>query len=547
MNIELAAEKGSEATQASSMGYAQSMANSSRRLPATILLCTMALLITVVNCDDGSPADVAQTASGTSSSSDTGVGGVIFGDGGPGTNQGGSGGTTMSVSSGQGASSDGGHGMASYVFDKIVNGSANINASDVAIDSQGNMIVVGTYGSGSVSFGGSTFTGDAANDAFVVKFDGAGNHLWSIGTGSSDFQGAAGVAVDSQDNVIVVGSFTNQVNFGGGALDNSGNHFPDIFLVKLDKDGNQVWAQKFGDGIADTDFGNGVAVDPQDNIIITGQFQNQITIGSTTLKAASGGDGFSMLLAKFQPSGTPVFSKSYGDSKTQDGVDVATALDGSIALVGTTNGSIDFGGGNLVNTAGQRVVVAKLTANGDQTLARLFAGEGNSAGIAVAFDKSGELYVTGNFKKSIDLGDGALTAEGSSDEVFLGRYDTNGNLVYGVRFGDGGLDQVNDLAIDSMGYAVLVGKFGGSMRINSVQTLTATSAFDGFVMKVAPDGHGFWGVGVSGDQVQAVTGVAIGNGDFSIVSGSFNSNVDLGGGSKTAMQNTDMFVAKYGP
>ena len=416
----------------------------------------------------------------------------------------------------------------------------------MAIDGQGNMVVVGTFSAGNVDFGGGALNGDADGNVFVAKFDALGNHIWSKAAGSAGFQGASAVALDSQDNIVVVGTFRSQLNFGSTNLDNAGTQFADIYVAKLDSSGTEIWAKRFGDGVANADTGNAVAVDPLDNVLITGQFQDTITFGSQQLTAASGGDGFSLFVAKFSPAGDHVFSKAFGDASTQSGLAIAAAVDGSIAVGGFSNGAIDFGNGAKPNAGGQRGFVAKLSSTGDETYAELFAGSGAAGVSAVAFDGAGNLFFCGSFKSKIMVKDVELEAASGSDEVFVGQFDTNGNPVYAVRFGDAGLDQAADLVVDGAGYAHVGGKYGAKLRVNSMSTLEATDLFDGFLLRVAPDGHGFWGVSIAGDQVQQVAGIALTPSGQLVAVGSFFGNVVLGSQTETAQANQDMFLVKYG-
>ena len=88
---------------------------------------------------------------------------------------------------------------------------------------------------------------------------------------------ANGVAVDSSGNVVVVGSFLGNVDFGGVILQ-SASSSPDIFLAKYSAaTGQLVWARGFGS--TGVDAGNGVAVDGNGNIIMTGLFRGTVDFG----------------------------------------------------------------------------------------------------------------------------------------------------------------------------------------------------------------------------------------------------------------------------
>jgi outer membrane protein assembly factor BamB len=91
----------------------------------------------------------------------------------------------------------------------------NQQGAGMTVDSAGNVLIAGTFAS-TVNFGGSTLVASGNdNDIFVAKLDANGEHLWSNRFGDSSDQFGASIAVDSAGNVLLTGSFTGSVSFGG--------------------------------------------------------------------------------------------------------------------------------------------------------------------------------------------------------------------------------------------------------------------------------------------------------------------------------------------
>lgn len=149
----------------------------------------------------------------------------------------------------------------------------------VAVDSQGNVVLVGTI-NGAVDFGGGPLMGQV-EDAFVVKFDAAGNHVWSKRFGDGGTQDANNVAVDSEDNIAFVGHFSGSVDFGGGPLTTSPAGSLGIFAVKLDGAGNHLFSMELS--ASQPPYAADVAVDAAGNMIVAGAFKGDLTIGADTL------------------------------------------------------------------------------------------------------------------------------------------------------------------------------------------------------------------------------------------------------------------------
>ncbi len=120
-------------------------------------------------------------------------------------------------------------------------------------------------------------------DAFLAKFDGSGNELWSqqIGTSSSDE--SYSVAVDASGNAYISGAT-------GGSLGGLNAGFSDAFLTKFDASGNELWSRQIGTSSDDASFS--VAVDASGNAYISGY-----TLGS--LGGPNAGD-YDAFLVKYE-------------------------------------------------------------------------------------------------------------------------------------------------------------------------------------------------------------------------------------------------------
>ena len=106
--------------------------------------------------------------------------------------------------------------------------SSNERANGVSTDSLGNVYVAG-YTQGELD--GNSSVGNY--DLFVVKYNATGTKQWTKQLGTTSYDLAAGVAIDSSSNVYVAGSTE------GGIDGNSRLGDRDLFVVKYDSDGNK--------------------------------------------------------------------------------------------------------------------------------------------------------------------------------------------------------------------------------------------------------------------------------------------------------------------
>jgi hypothetical protein len=88
--------------------------------------------------------------------------------------------------------------------------------------------------------------------------------------------------------VLVTGSFSGAVDFGGGTLGAIGS---DVFALKLGPDGTHRWSHRHGDQSAQT--GRGIAADsPPGNVFVAGSFSGAADFGDITLTSAGNSDAF---------------------------------------------------------------------------------------------------------------------------------------------------------------------------------------------------------------------------------------------------------------
>jgi hypothetical protein len=290
-------------------------------------------------------------------------------------------------------------------------------ATGAAVDSTGRFVAAG-YSQTPFDFGNDSpdpGAGSATTISSIVSLDPSGTRLWS-----KMWPGAqiVSIAVDTGDNVLVSGSFTNSVDFGGGLLTSTGR--TNVFVVSLTGNGEHRWSKRFGDlGSA---AALAVAADGQRNLLVTGFFDDTVDFGGGPLvsirvpgRTVVSRDVF---IAKLDGStGNHIWSRRFGDGEgDQSGNAVAADGAGSVFVTGGLEGSIDFGTGALSATAGE-TFVAKLDPGGAAVWSRKLAGQGGRIDVA----PPGDLLVTGGFPASGTFPSASATLAGGAS-VFLVAY-----------------------------------------------------------------------------------------------------------------------------
>jgi hypothetical protein len=205
----------------------------------------------------------------------------------------------------------------------------------VAVDAADNIIIGGHLGS-DADFGGGKGGHDGGDDAFVAKFDGAGNHQWSYSWGDDADQRVMGIATGAGNSVHLVGWMEGDADFGGGTLSSAGSE--DVFAAKLGANGAHQWSRRFGN--AESQMGTGVAVDAAGDTWLVGSFFGSIGFGAGALVSAGGADGF---VANLGTGGVHLSSATLSGSGANVLEDVA--LSGAVAaVVGSFHGNASLAG-----------------------------------------------------------------------------------------------------------------------------------------------------------------------------------------------------------
>jgi len=374
-------------------------------------------------------------------------------------------------------------------------------ANSVATDKvSGNVYVAGWFSCDTLKLGSTSLVNAGDNDIFLTKYDANGNVLWARRAGGDNYDYANSIAVDASGNIYVAGYFeSDTARFGSYILLNTGgtDNTADMFLAKYDANGNVLWVRNAA-GLGD-DKANSVAIDASGNAYVTGSFTSfYLTFGTVMLTNAD--------------------TTSYTDD----------------------------------------IFIAKYTSSGSVAWAKRAGDLGWEEALSVSVDASSNIYIAGNYNSpTISIGTTTLTNidnSGNTDDVFLIKYNTSGNVQWAKSAGGKSYDYANSVVTDATGNIFVGGEFSSPFITFGTSTLTNNdsvpgNSYDLFLAKYDASGNPLWAKSTGGDGDDAVMSVDVNTAGNAYITGFFNSpGINFG---TTVLTNNDtnyyydIFISKF--
>ena len=314
----------------------------------------------------------------------------------------------------------------------------------IAIDDDGNSYVTGWF-EGTATFGTYSLTSSGENDIFVAKMDANGNWQWAVQVGGTNSDLGKSIAIDSAGNSYVTGHFVSIAVFGSTSL--TCNGMEDIFIAKMDTNGNWLWAKQAGG--TNSDLGKSIALDSAGNIYVTGHFEGTAIFGSTSLTSSGDTDIF---VAKLDVDGNWLYAISAGGGCFDFGCSIALDSAGNSYVTGKFYGTATFGSASLTSCGDYDIFVAKMDADGNWQWATRAGGSSGDSGTSIVLDSAGNSYVTGEFKHTATFGFISLSLTSNEyPDIFLAKTDADGIWQWAKQAGGSSDDYSGCIVLDSTG------------------------------------------------------------------------------------------------
>jgi hypothetical protein len=322
---------------------------------------------------------------------------------------------------------------------------------------------------------------------------------------------AEDVSIDSSNSAYIagftLGTLPNQTSAGGR----------DAYVRKYDSNGDEIWTRQFGTSAEDWPFDISVS---SNSVYVAGRTAGAF-LGQTN---AGGSDAF---VRKYDSNGDEIWTRQFGTSEFDNIWGISTDSSGNIYVAGSTLGALP----DQTSAGGSDAFVRKYDSNGSAIWTRQFGTSGWDIIDSISTDSYNNVYVTGRTQ-------GALRGQTSAGgmDVYVRKYDSNGNEIWTRQFGTASDDTVRDISIDSSNNIYVAG-----FTLGTFPNQTSAGGIDAFVRKYDSNGNEIWTRQFGTSAFDYANGISIDS------SGNINVVGDTDGvfSDQTSVGERDAYVRKY--
>ncbi len=431
---------------------------------------------------------------------------------------------------------------------KTINSGSGVAGLDIAIDLDGNIFTAGEVYPDNVDFDPGADVYEIETDdrsCWIQKLDSAGNFLWAKVLHGNCV--SREIETDIEGNVYVAGFFIGTTDFDPGpeTYNITGSEPWDMFLVKLDSDGNFEWVHNVGDASYNTISSLSVG---GDGVYLSGEFDGTIDIdpsadGVFNISVTVGEEDYTdSFIRKVGFDGEFIWGSKF--NTIENSLRMKHDQEGNLFISGDFRGAIDIAplGGEYIVTAGadgESSFLVKL----DETDTFVWGTSFEYSVINLATDTSGSVYLNGRFSGEVDMNPGVGEEFFYSDEDVqcLVKLEPDGSFLWA----NVNLQPVVDffrptsIAVDVDGHTYLSGLYYNTFDIAAGPEVFEIDHFDGedsYLLHIDSEGNFVEASTVNGPNSQRISDVACSPLGFMVITGSYNEETDFNMGEGEAIE-----------
>lgn len=432
-------------------------------------------------------------------------------------------------------------------FDWAISGQGKLvdEGNAVCLDAAGNSYITGNFSSNPFLLGKVALTNTSLNKAsmemFVAKLDPKGNVVWAIQSKGAGEERGIDIACDKTGHIVVVGNFRGEkATFGTTELSNP-TRFPlSTFILRINTLGNILWAKRAG-AKSQTEV-KSVSTGPDGEIYLTGAFSTATNFGGYEYKSKNGNNP-TAFVAKYLSNGElkwfeQIYGKGRGGQFALVSGEAVFATEDSrfVYVTGKFRGNVTFGSGNITSSdfgnaeeggGWHNIYITKYDSDGRGIWTKnVGVKQLNFSTIPevkdIVVDKQGSSYITGYFPGVLIFGETEMRGNPSkgswNHDIFLAKYDSDGNHLWHKNAGGSGADYSHSIALTSNGVLITGQVVGTNIKFGNIQL--PDTQVNAFTANYDAEGKCLWAIQSKRLILAKGNGIAT-NGTNTVVTGTF--------------------------
>ena len=325
--------------------------------------------------------------------------------------------------------------------------------------------------------------------------------------------------------------------------------------LTIDPSSNRIWGTYYGD--VGSEYCNSVGIDSLNNSYITGYTLSTNNIATSGVYQSTLTGSYDIFLVKFDASGTRLWGTYFGGSSVDAAYKLFVEKNGNVYVCGDT-----FSTSNIATTSAHQTsygggiddaILVKFNTNGQRIWSTYYGGTLHDIASGITTDKYSNVIICGH-TESLN----AIATTGSYNEnqsgsfdVFIAKFDSSGNRLWGTYYGDVNTEEGWAIDADKYDNIYITGFTMSSNNIattGTYQTVFAGNS-DAYIAKFNSAGSNLlWATYYGGPGTDQGSCIKIGNENTIIIAGNTNSTTNISF-NNAYQQNIgsaeDVFVARF--
>lgn len=405
-------------------------------------------------------------------------------------------------------------------------------------DQQDNIYISGGFND-NFQLGNTELSTIGGIDIYLSKLDKNGMVQWTVSGGGLENDEIADLTVDTDNNVYCSGMYWLNADFGDTTLSVESSS-RGIFIIKYTSEGRMLWAKSFdGTGLKQL---SDIVMDDNNDLYLTGYFENTLMLDDLTLIATSDTD---MFVAKMSADGELIWANRAGLEGETLGISLAVDSEKNVVVGGHYQGKVAFYEDTIQsNTPDFDVFISKFDANGQVLWGKKAGGVYPSENTEIAVSKEDKIYITGTFLGVLKLSETIeLQTSGFNKNIFLLHYDENGTPLWAKSIGGLEDEEAKDMVLQNETIAIS-GNFLGNMTVDNLSLQHNSPVFNGFVAGFSLEGSAKWLEKMTASELLLGEEVDINQEEQVVTAGIFTQSATFNQENYLSNGNFDIFLAR---